>query len=76
MRLEKRNNGTWVIVAKHCATGQECEAPFEVVEKRDGFELWSYASENDDEMTLHESRLSKKGVLDWAETMLPAEMSA
>lgn len=73
MRLEKRNNGGWVLIAKLAATGKECEAPFDVIQKSSGFELWAFSGENDDEMTMQDDRLTKKGVIDLAETILPME---
>jgi hypothetical protein len=74
MRLEQRKSGGWVLVAKHVATGADAEAPFEVVETKPGrFELWAFGSEDADEMTLHEGNLSKKALIDHAETILPPQ---
>jgi len=76
MELAKRNNGGWVLVARLVQTGQKCEAPFFVDETSPGkFALYAYG-DNDPDMIFVEGNLSKKGVLDLAEVMLPPQWSS
>lgn len=71
MRLAQRNGGGWVLVAKLRSTGEQCEAPFEVIETKNGFALYGF--DEHDEMALIADGLTKKGVIDHAETRLPHE---
>jgi hypothetical protein len=73
MRLAERNNGGLVLCATHAQLRQEVEAPFDVRRGAKGFELWAWADEHDDDMSLVATCPDVGTLLIEAAKRLPAE---